>query len=561
MRFLFAFLISLLFTCPVQSIYAQDSETTWPPEAPETLFGPHVEIVDFKLDSTIIRQAHPATVADDYRAVVTANGRIYPWPDLLENRVSAYPLPNGTISNQFFLASGRHEMEWLWKLDLSTGVYTRFKRIPEYVDTFCGRLRLDSSLLNDWMIVTGVHQQRHLCNVSTGQMSTPLPDDYADWQIHRSVEKAPYVLFSGRRVDHTDSTATLFAFNLASLDVQTIDEFQRGDETRVTAVLNEKMQKLSTSDTSSSNPSKTIFLVKISEQRLFQIPDEGIYRENPLRLEYYVPLNNEQSCEVTIIDLLTEKRTMYTLNTACYHETAHETRYYYRVLNEGRTEATIIRVNALTGENISLFSGEVEYIGWMSADERYAAFFMDYNGHIDTPPGQLFRASGSADAQLVLFDLSTGNRLFETPASVSTGMTEEWLPFPHLVNANELVVGDSLLQFEDDTVVVTAAERGKGRDVGDGWVIEFPDETLNEYGNVASHGLYNINMQEEVALVDLGDHVSDYWIYEVPEYLGDNKFQVTLSFRGGYQFDGVPPLNNLAIYTVRITNINLEQAE
>ncbi|HEX2908620.1 MAG TPA: hypothetical protein VHO69_17240 [Phototrophicaceae bacterium] len=559
MRRLCVLLLFLVLTASIQALAAQESSTVWPPETPEDLFGPRVEIVDFHLESGLIRNARDsAFIADDYRAVITNAGKIYPWPDGIPFATRDYVLPDGLISDQVYLAASRHqqgEVEVLWRLDLTTGSYTRLNRVLEYVDTFCGRLRFNSALINDWMVVTGVNGQQHLCDVSTGTMSNPLPPDYQDWQIHHSQEPNPYVLVSAAKTGATGNMVTLFAFDLANRELLRLGEFERGDDMRVVTILNDTMQILGIMDT--TNNVERAYLINLADHRLFPIPGEGAYREDPPRLEYYKQLNDDTACEISVMDLLTEKQVTYELNSRCFAEEEHGAWHYYRILNESGSETDVIRVDVLTGERVTLFTGEVEQIGWISTDERYAALVMDYDGEVDTPPGQMTRVSGSPNVQMVLFDLATGDRLFEVPAATG-GIFESWYPIAYSVSENQVAIGESVIQIEDGDIVVSTAKEEVGREIGNGWVITTPEEKLDEYGNVASHGLYNVDTQEEVALVDLGKYGEDYWIYEPPVYIGDNQFQVTLGFGGGYDFTGVPPLYNLAIYTVRVEDVTIE---
>ncbi|MCA9904053.1 MAG: hypothetical protein KC547_09360 [Anaerolineae bacterium] len=568
MRIFASVLTILLLVFPVRPAHMQDDVGPWPPEAPETLFGPRVEIIDARLDSVLFHRAHPATNAAEYRAVITADGRVYPWPDDFRYPGVTYSGEQlGLFSNQFYLASSAStsgEYESLWSLDLTTGVYTRYNRFPQFVDTYCGRLRLNSTLVNSWMIIVGVNRQQHVCNVADGRMSLPLPGEYSDWQIHHKDQTDGFVLLSAQRANQTDGMATLFAFNPAKRDLQVVGEFARDTMTRVSKILNESMQVLTTSSVPVPDPSEITYVVNIAEQRLFQIPSQGFYHEDPLRVEYFTPLDDDAACEIMNIDLLTENQTTYRLNTACYAEFEQGDRRYYRVLNDAGTQADVVRVNELTGDSSTLFSGEVERIHWVSDDERYLGLVIDSSGRVDTPAGSFIRMNGSTDAQWVLVDLTNESHLFETPAMIG-GSAGIWYPIPHIVSDGWLALdgftASNLLHIDDGAVIEpTTIQGGITLDIGNGWTIGYPAERINEYGNVASYSLYNIHTQEVVPLIDLGAHVIDYSFQNVPQYVGDNQFQVTLSFGGGEQLLDVLPLYDRVVYTIRIVGVEIEDS-
>ena len=235
--------------------HAQES-APFPPEAPDILFGDAVDILDMRLSSTQFEQAHPVTVSVPYRAVITNDGRVFPFPEQLASLVDDDWIESHQyFDNHLYFQIGEESrggdvqvvsaseaamarvnsdmqqytepIQQVWMFDLTTGSYTRLREIPEYADTYCGALPITASIGKDWFVIVGRNGQRHACRLADGFMTPPLPEGFDQWQIV-SIRPAGHLLLFGHSLDGAENTATLFAFNFVTRDVQIIGETAAG---------------------------------------------------------------------------------------------------------------------------------------------------------------------------------------------------------------------------------------------------------------------------------------------------------------------------------------------
>ena len=89
---------------------------------------------------------------------------------------------------------------------------------------------------------------------------------------------------------------------------------------------------------------------------------------------------------------------------------------YYRDVANDRSSADVLRIDPVTGERKTIYAGgEIEFVPWVSADERFAVLLLDDSGQITYLPGEVASSVWIDHPRFALVDLTTGSTLYEKP--------------------------------------------------------------------------------------------------------------------------------------------------
>lgn len=419
-RILFAAgaLIPMLSLAPVSR--AQDV-----PERLQALFTPAVSIVNYTL------YPDPAAVRIRYNNVervlwIDDQSIVFP-EDILS--IQHHQTFNDEVVFQVseqlpdLPGAGERTRSWLWMLDTAPAALTRYQPL-------CGQA-LTLSLIDlgqPWVYVTDpASGHTRLCNTEPGTTSDPLPADLA---------RRPADHFTGAPVpvETSPDGEWLLLFGMTAVDSRvysysTTDGYLRllgavpcsdcfipwsvrwfGSHVLIEAWdgFTFSVYSARAGNTDSLQPE---FTRAAYQPDFFADPpryDFMTYRtaQNPWQIE----------CQRITYDVLSDQLEVTEMGPLCRAEfgTVSEVGYYRDTSRGAEGLALLTRFNALTSERTVLFEGEIEWIEWISEDERYAVVVLDSNGQVDTPPHHAASQWDVPEApRLAYIDLTNGRMLFD----------------------------------------------------------------------------------------------------------------------------------------------------
>lgn len=215
------------------------------------------------------------------------------------------------------------------------------------------------------------------------------------------------------------------------------------------------------------------------------------------------------TCRLSTYDVVSKQETERPYGPYCFLEFQSKAgANYYRAVTPNRKQATVARFDAETGEHVDLYSGEVERIFWVSADERYAALALDTSGVVDLLPGAGAFSSRYTQTELTIVDLTTGQALYnDTPMTFDNTIgvwsasvfevREGWL---WVVSDRDPALGPNrLIHVADGQAEADLLDAHLSTEVGGGWFIITPPGRW-DYRWVK---LYNIDTKQTAAVGDV----------------------------------------------------------
>jgi hypothetical protein len=580
LKFLFLCLVAL---ASVHFTQAQDF-LPFPPKDPKIFFGDSVEVLDIELSAFSPQQLSSRAFLVRYdnsnRVVVTSDNVVFPVPwGGGYTQVFVLRVQDGLVYGRRIRepeAQGRWmqgyspDYEDYWRLELATGEWTIYAEDEIFLDTPCGTFNLERiSRTAEWILVTGLNRQQHLCRLANGIHSPPLPQGYEDWHLDYNRERYEYVFMRVLKTIndvlshvvyiYTPSlrTTTLVGeFPITNLSIQSpetnCDVFYLPQALPDASIY---LDMTSSCNQGASRSRRYVLRVLPGEQRTEPLSLNTRYEPNPPRLvtRQMTLEDGLFACSVTSQNLETQETITYRIHSPCryWHEDGYD---YYRVVTTDRSSATAVRVDVATAETDILYSGEIEDILWASQDGRYAAFVLDSNGRIDVSPRNTypFRSGPSQDAKAVLIDLVSETVLYEQQVfAVEPPAPGPWSTRVQLYEGNVIEFGGAydttLITLTSDGIETMTTEGSLGEPLGDDWAFLYPPFGSGE----EQIELYDLGTQCSIPLISLGEYERDAYISQV-NYLGTDQFTVTVLYDTSQYGDLSQPLFPVATYTVEV---------
>ena len=159
---------TLLFVMLSPAAAQEHDPTPWPPENPQALFGPDVEIISTEMDSSLFNQ--DGFYSDDANRILHIDRwGAYPFPYGFITAVRLYELPDNRayISEQY---TNDGAVRW-WLLDLESASWLELREQPKQVQTLCGSIAFDEdrrSYVADRVSIIGSNQEQYFCDLASG---------------------------------------------------------------------------------------------------------------------------------------------------------------------------------------------------------------------------------------------------------------------------------------------------------------------------------------------------------------------------------------------------------
>ncbi|NUQ05932.1 MAG: hypothetical protein HUU31_18725 [Anaerolineae bacterium] len=388
----------------------------------KSLFAPGVEIVDIE----VYPSSHWLHFDDGARELIIEGNR-YPYPEQIE-RVAFYRQDG----NRLFIQVSESRTSpshvgrwWVWTFDLTNRQFSA-------VDAKCGqRTRLeDSDIRIGWVFVSEANGSTSLCAMDTGIHPVTLPSDlswsvYAFYDGYLPIFVSPdrnWLLLFGENADGTWA----YSFHVADGSLNRLGLFPAGTfvfswggrwlgDTVMIETMNRESVVVFRAQASNSDSLREVL------SRYNYAPE---FFSNPPRYEYInlkVPSYGlGGDCQRITYDVLNDVKQVTELGGLCRPEWGSlDGIAYYRdvVANGAEGIAALTRFDAAAMETEVLYEGEIEWIDWVSEDERYASVVLDSSGRIDTPPyfNPLFSWGIPDVPRMALVDLQEDRILFEMP--------------------------------------------------------------------------------------------------------------------------------------------------
>jgi hypothetical protein len=391
----------------------------------------------------------PGPIIDAANRLILTPERAYPWPPNATFIAHAYDTDKPIVLNgNLFLSMGfgRAEGYGNYALDLATGHYGRVREAGNLVQTSCGLIdpyTQELSALYPWWY-TDVDGLSHFCNLFTGEVGAALPDGYAQFGFGTGHENATsfqdgrwvvfFATFTKKSRPYFIETEIFAYYTRANkiVNVGYIPERFYGEgfpyssysfygiwEDRYVIVNARQQMEWSAND---------IFVADLQHPQRSMIRIDGfrfapkVY-QNPLRIvTTSTPSNGEGSdvCSYVVFDIRSGRSTSYHAPKSMCQPEYGDIRGvgYYRDVSTGSAVSRLVRYDAVTQEQVELYRGEIEFVFWVSPDERYALLVLDEDGKTEPPRGWnevgSFGGLGtSPNAKLVWLDLKSGRQLYQ----------------------------------------------------------------------------------------------------------------------------------------------------
>jgi hypothetical protein len=420
---------------------------TWTASAQDDNLPPVLSAADVFDDPVEIVETLPILNADDsarllyYYDPAQQMWVSYPYPDEVENVKSVVPREDGT----FFVAESYYNpvfssSEDTWLFDPASGALSRAEMV-------CGRIK---PLSGEWKLSqsreTGLF---HLCFTETGPLTDSLPGELQP-HLCGFWRRPPKASPDGRWVVFSDCEfephpVSLYSYDTTTGEVRFLGPGPGEHEEMVTvdrwadnlhpviqfdSTRNPSFVSLYVADVSQSESMRRIF----GTLRYNSSWDWFSFYENPLRYEW-VPaefavssMRTTESCRLHAFDLETLQEITYPpVSGVCGRgvpvNDASDDRLYRSVEQLDSDiyiyTATLFRFDPYTGDSMSLFSGEIEWLENVTPDGRFATLLMDDSGSVEETSATVDSVYWFGDRLLspyrAIFDLTTQRIIYEFP--------------------------------------------------------------------------------------------------------------------------------------------------
>jgi WD40 repeat protein len=488
-------------------VSAQDSPADQPPDISSMLAG-GVTVVDAAMVPP--EDDYYVTIENSLRLiriydVHAAEWQQYAFPDALPDYVGYNWLNEEQVLIRDFSSDPPYDIfpaDTSMVLNLDSGT---FEPPPtNYCNAFS--IRQEAA----WIPFTDPSNNRTaLCNVLTGDFIFLFPNEF--W--FRQAETSPdgeWLAIAGVD-DQTDpGSITLWSYDLLTHGRFRLGDFANGDYIGISWIegrillATRYMPEWSQCTVYTARPDQSGGLRPIISSFRFC---PRLIRDTTTLNAMFDRANSDgtRECWITYADIETGQTWQEDYGELCWAEyTSPEGSAYHRAVNylddwdySART-AELVRFDVTTGEQVSLYEGELERIVWVSDDERYALVVLGNNGAINLFPDADLQFPFS-DGRLAYIDMETEMILYETPTEVLSNYVDGPY-FPGLTTANVKIVSPNELlvitgaQDDDDRLLrVTLNADGSIVEevLAEGIAAELPDQhyllmqTEPEYGSIA----------------------------------------------------------------------------
>ncbi len=555
MRLLTLMALTFLLITLSPTTAQEPAPAAWPPEDPQALFGPDVEII---------------------RAQLKIGN--YPQEDgLFIDGWGAYPFPYGFLAqgglrqlpdNRYYVGeqiTNDGEVRW-WLLDLENATWLQLRDEPQQVQTSCGSIpfRADQwTYVTGWVTIIGSNRQAHLCNLETGYRTPPLPNGYVEssWRVIPRDASDNLLFYTARRLNTPPEASVLFVQDMPAQEARELMAFRRDPYPYAS---DPRIGRLGETDyflfnypvppTQNQRNHEQTALINLNQTTIIPVANDPGYEDNPARLVYRQETGTENmmQCEVRWMDVQTLQWTTYIVPSGCLFESRDDDEFYYRAISADGSTAQLMAADVLTGESRIVYEGEIEQVLGLLADERFIALVMNSNGRIDNIPRRIRDIAMSPDYEMWLIDLSTNRVVLKTPAGDCGYSGPVWCPIIKWLTDDLIALQSdgnfattSLFSFSQSKLVISNIDGNLGGLVAGDWAYLYGNPQ-SEYSNI---DLYNVSTQQRAHLVALTE--ADYWLSEVT-YIGEDRFDITIGYDVEWMGGGENPLYNIITYRVRV---------
>ncbi len=435
-------------------IHAQGGLEDWPPD-PQTLFTSAVEVISVEIEEPE-PDLRPRT-DNDRRVTRVYDTTAGEWREYLFPEVFVSAGYNGRIDErgvqlrvtEIIPDDSQREQIWIWFLDPVIGSYTRYGELCGVQPPLIGA--------SEWVLATDPESGRlQPCRTEDGMRASLLPDFITlisqDWlppdlsgvidgPIQRNYETTltlneEWLIFFGQPVTQTTPrSVTVYSYELDTGRVNELGTFEPygdyyvGERPTASKVVIRSSIWTGPNDAYVADATQPGSLVLALSN--LDIECQPGYLPNPPRLQTFYSLDcvtmQPVGCVLATYDIESGQYQEIDYGGLCTPEYGPmDAEGYYRELPQEaldrRTDsptATLVRYHPLTGEREALFVGEIEYVNWVSPDERLAALILDSSGSVDHLPAwpDDWLDSLPAAPVLSIVDLGSGRHLYDLPTN------------------------------------------------------------------------------------------------------------------------------------------------
>jgi hypothetical protein len=446
-------IILLVLIAAINPLRGQD-EAPWPPD-PSEIFAEGVEILETRIIEPT-SSPQPSDLWDDERRELyvvdseTGERRAYPYPKNVVSVQWPQVLDDGSwlVPVKEIIPDTDRLKSWVWSLDLISGAFSRYDWPCNPDDD----LYVQTILENPWVFTKdSLTGYVYLCETDTGRVSEPLPEGW-DWGLEQPVsvsDEGRWLAFLACEADSICENTRVFSYEIATGQLNILGAFASDYRLRFSRWVDSQVLIVAGKMVEYANDvyDYSFYIVDAAQPDSlgYAFALSGVwseYYDNPPRYEIVGNTEGDPNglrCFWTVYTIGTRELATYDLGTLCKPEIGKvgEDAYYRDVPDYRSSSATLVRFNPITGERVDFFTGEIERVVWVSADEKYAELVLDSSGSVDIYPYLPWDQWGTpTSARLAYVDLTTDTILFDIPAGW-TG-TEGWAgPLSGIVHLGE----------------------------------------------------------------------------------------------------------------------------
>jgi hypothetical protein len=386
------------------------------------LFAPNVRIVSIERHLPVL-ETLPYNNAS---RILKANGKEFTYPDQIDE-INYDRLDDSRMILNVTEKLPNGVRYWVWTFDLDTENWSRFNDL-------CGNRR-NLFLGNEsylWVFTTGEDSMVRLCEMATGIKTEPLPTN-VQWDVYPPFSSGPLPVF----VSPDQEWLVLFGLKEEQTEIYSY-HVNSQTLTRISTIACVGCFEMDAVDwyddfvTIESYDYRTnthiLYSFTISQPSTFQqVITRSRYQlefyKDPLRYEYInFPIEEDiwkTQCERVVYDILANQVQKTPLGPFCRAELgdAKGIGYYRDVSQAGNGIVQLVRYDAKTQVRKSLYTGEIEWVEWISPDEKYAILVLDSDGYISSPPfhSPSYGWGFPDQPRLAFVNIDEDKILFETP--------------------------------------------------------------------------------------------------------------------------------------------------
>ena len=398
----------------------------------ERLFSTNVRIVDYTLSPD---EARVRLLRDNRTRRLTVGDNEFPFPDLIHEIAQIRENIAGVLRLSVMETDPGHSdsgstRRWVWFFDPATQTFSRY-------EARCGESphwrRWDQD--RTWVYfadpTTG---QTRLCERETGRLSAPLPSGIS-WDASPPISTGPLRPFTSDdgqwvlALGEDENITIAYSYNPATdtilelgampctycIELRAVRWF--GSTVMIWSVQNIETRSEHIIYSADMNRAHSL---RAALSRTTYLPE---FYDDPPRydyVDYTIPDDWADvwatTCQHVIFDVNTQQRRVTDKGPLCHPEYGdlHGLGYYRDVSRGAEGIVGLTAFDARTQEREILYEGEIEWIEWVSDDERYAVVALDDNGRVDALP---FLDPGYWNVpdtpSIALIDLVTDQVVFE----------------------------------------------------------------------------------------------------------------------------------------------------